>query len=156
MGAKRGTCPPLSHQLHTFQPGPSHPYPPPGLLGEGGAETLSQGRERPFQGAAHRAGGYPTALELDKVMRDALVDLPPIRPGAIPASPSCPLKPMRCGHLVLQRLPPLPPSCAAAIGELAERPGPPLPGLSLLFPGLWRGSGEAELKQLGAESWGPL
>uniref|UniRef100_A0A8C0N9K3 Max-binding protein MNT n=1 Tax=Canis lupus familiaris TaxID=9615 RepID=A0A8C0N9K3_CANLF len=36
-----------THQLHTFQPGqgPPHPHPPPGLLGEGGAETLSQGRE---------------------------------------------------------------------------------------------------------------
>lgn len=76
-------------------------------------------------------------------MRDALVDVLPIWPGAVPASPSSPLKSVRCGRRVLQLLPPLPPSCAAAAialsGDVAERLDPPLPSLSLLFPGLWRG-----------------
>lgn len=151
-----------THQLHTFQPGPGppHPYPPPGLLGEGGAETLSQGREGPPQGAGHRAGGHPTALGLDKVMRDALANVPPVRPGASSrALPAHPRKPVRCGHRVL------PPPCPAhlpvlllllllcLVRWLSARA---LPSQASAFSSLGSGGerGEAELKHLGPESWG--
>lgn len=153
-----------THQLHTFQPGqgPPHPHPPPGLLGEGGAETLSQGREGPPQGAGHRAGGYPTALGLDKVMRH---------------SGECATRPAWCQLQCRSRLPTLSPATSAK-WVLCSPASPTLPAflccccycclmrwlsagssvlsLGLLSPGLWRGWGEgAELKQLGPESWVP-
>lgn len=80
-------------------------------------------------------------------MRDALVDVLPIQPGAVPASPSCPLKQfdvdvvfsafsLPCCLPVLLLLLLL--LCLVMWLRIWALPPEPQP----LFPGLWRGKEE--------------
>lgn len=80
------------------------------------------------------------------MMRDALVDVLPIQPGAVPASPSCPLKQfdvdvvssafsLPCCLPVLLLLLLL---CLVMWLRIWALPPEPQP----LFPGLWRGKEE--------------
>ncbi|CAK6437859.1 unnamed protein product [Pipistrellus nathusii] len=95
-------------------------------------------------------------------MRDALVDVLPIQPGAVPASLSCPPKQFDvdvvfsafslpcCLPVLLLLLLLLCLVMWLRSWALPPEPQPLFPGLSM------EGKGGAELKQLGSESWGAL
>lgn len=165
MGAGRGTCPPLSHPPAPHipaRPRPAPPIPTPRPPRGRGCRDSEPGEGGPPQGAGHRAGGYPTALGLDKVMRH---------------SGECATHPAWCQLQCRSRLPTLSPAtsakwvlCSPASLTLPAflccccycclmrwlSAGSSVLSLGLLSPGLWRGRGEgAELKQLGLQSWVP-
>lgn len=164
MGAGRETSSPLSHPPAPHIPARPRPAPPiatprpPRGRGCRDSEPREGGPPPPGAGGSWAQGrGDPAALGLDRVMRAALVNVPPVWPGASSSAflpPTRPLNPVRCGRRVL----PLPLPCRLPVLLLLlllclvrwlrawALPSRASAFFSQASGGKW---GEAELKQLG-------